>query len=461
MIEILLFVFGGVLALALALAALVSMTEKEARAAKMFMWMLIMVLALYALPLAFPEPLIMNALAILTAIWIAALLIALVPFNTFKIVSWDHPVMRIDERTIMFSRNLLQPGSKRFSEYYSIYPEHLEPDNAFRKNPGLLSEKSRYYSPDTFHAAASAFDVIEYLREMAEGKPSQCSTEIEPNAMTSFLESWSFKLGAHSFGVTALRDYHQYSIVGRGNQYGEPVELDHGFAIALTTEMDHEMVSYAPRGPIVMESARQYVNSGVIALKLATYIRSLGYEARAHVDGNYRVVCPLVAKDAGLGEIGRMGLLMTPKLGPRVRIAVVTTNMPLQVNKKTSDPSVIDFCLKCKKCADVCPSNAIQFDEPGIVDGIKRWKINQEACFTVWTKFGTDCGRCMSVCPYSHPDNLIHNMVRKGLKNSNAFRSAALKMDDVVYGRKPEPKKLKGWLAPGIISSEKTGLSGQ
>ncbi|MFQ6103859.1 MAG: hypothetical protein ACE5OP_06150 [Candidatus Glassbacteria bacterium] len=53
------------------------------------------------------------------------------------------------------------------------------------------------------------------------------------------------------------------------------------------------------------------------------HIRNLGYPARTHIDGNYRVVCPLVARDAGIGEIGRMGLLMTPRLGPRVRIAVV------------------------------------------------------------------------------------------------------------------------------------------
>ena len=45
-------------------------------------------------------------------------------------------------------------------------------------------------------------------------------------------------------------------------------------------------------------------------------IRRLGYPARAHIDGNYRVIAPLVARDAGLGEIGRMGLLMTPRSRP-------------------------------------------------------------------------------------------------------------------------------------------------
>ncbi|HKK10578.1 MAG TPA: 4Fe-4S dicluster domain-containing protein [Bacteroidales bacterium] len=455
MIENLVFVSGGILAFLLMVAAMISWLEKERRAAKSFSRMLIVVLAAYTLPVIFPEPFMIYSIAGLTAVWVLAIIVAAVPFNNFRITRWEKPLVRIDERTIMFSRNLLKPESKRYNEYYKTHPEHQEPDNVFRENPGLLSEKSKYFSPGTFHAAVSAFDVIEYLRDMAERKPAANKIAVDSDAMPPFLEKWSKKMGAHSFGITKLHEYHKYSVVGRGEAYGQKVVLNHQNAIAVTTEMDHEMVSYAPQGPIVMESARQYVNSGVIALKLAGYIRSLGYEARAHIDGNYRVVCPLVAKDAGLGEIGRMGLLMTPKLGPRVRIAVVTTNMPLRLSKKTSAPSVIDFCLKCKKCADVCPSNAIQHEEPGVVDGIKRWKINQEACFTVWTKFGTDCGRCMAVCPYSHPNNIMHNLIRKGLEHSNIFRSAALKMDDVVYGRKPKPKKLKAWLASDSIIPDK------
>ncbi len=168
--------------------------------------------------------------------------------------------------------------------------------------------------------------------------------------------------------------------------------------------------------------------------------------ARAHIDGNYEVVCPLVARDAGLGEIGRMGLLMTPKLGPRVRIGVVTTNLPLNIDNPLNDYSMIDFCIKCKKCADSCPSQAISFDNMQEVDGVKRWQINQETCFSLWCSLGTDCGRCMSVCPFSHPDNLMHNLVRAGIKNSSLFRTLALKLDDTIYGRKPPSAKLPNYL---------------
>lgn len=58
---------------------------------------------------------------------------------------------------------------------------------------------------------------------------------------------------------------------------------------------------------------------------MSAFLNKPGFNSRAHIDGDYELICPLVARDAGLGEIGRMGLLMTPRLGPRVRIAVVTT----------------------------------------------------------------------------------------------------------------------------------------
>jgi epoxyqueuosine reductase QueG len=170
------------------------------------------------------------------------------------------------------------------------------------------------------------------------------------------------------------------------------------------------------------------------------------------------VVCPLVARDAGLGEIGRMGLLMTPELGPRVRIAVVTTNLPMKFDVKKRDLSMINFCRKCKKCADVCPPQAIPFDDRIKIDGVLRWQINSEACFTFWCKIGTDCGRCMSVCPYSHPNNLLHNLVRSGIRQSALFRLLAIKMDDFFYGSRPAPQELPDWIENVVqnIKSDKT-----
>jgi ferredoxin len=209
--------------------------------------------------------------------------------------------------------------------------------------------------------------------------------------------------------------------------------------------MEHDMVAHAPLAPTTMESARSYVESGAIAVQVAALIRRLGYPARAHIDGDYRVVCPLVARDAGLGEIGRMGLLITPTVGPRVRIAVVTTDLPLVVSPRRHDASVEDLCGICDRCRTMCPAKAIPHDKRDVA-GEHRWQIDSEACFTFWCRTGTDCARCLAVCPQAHPSTAFHRTVRWGVRRSRRFRRLALRAERVVYGRWPAPRPLAPWM---------------
>ncbi len=432
--------------LALAYAALVSAREKEPRAVFVSSALAVIISAPYLLlglsDLEGRAPVIAGLL-LLTG---AAALALVLPAGKKRIVEDDTPRGRIDERDIMFSRNLLEPGSARFDEYYAANPEKRAADDAFRALPGLLAEGSTMYDLYAYVAAGATEATVEYLRPLVEGEVASDRKVSDPAAATEFIKGWALKLGAMSVGVTGLRDYHKYSTVGRGDDYGRPVELDHDYAVAFAVEMSREMVAGAPKGSIVMESYQQYLATGAIAIQIARLLRGLGYSARAHMDGNYRVVCPLVARDAGLGEIGRMGLLMTPELGPRVRLAVVTTEMPLVTDERSFDYTMIDFCARCKKCAEICPAEAIPSGDREMIDGVRRWQIDQEACFTLWCQMGTDCGRCVSVCPYSHPDNLLHELVRRGVRNSSLFRGLAIKLDDLFYGERPPSADLPDWM---------------
>jgi ferredoxin len=437
---------GSLVFLALVWAAVVSYREREPRAVAVALLLgllaplpyLIVGLSTFSLQTAF-EIVLLSATGL-------TLFLLFVPAGNRPVIGDDTPTTRIDERDIMFSRNLLLEGEDRFEEYYAANPEKRALDDAFRAKPGFLGRKATAYNAYHFASTDASFWTIEQLRPHVEGRPARKRVESDPEAITLYIKGWVHKLGAESVGVTELRDYHKYSVIGRGTKYGRPVELNHDYAIALTVEMTKAMVDRAPLGPTAMESAQQYVDSGVIAVQVAQFIRLLGYHARAHIDGNYRVVCPLVARDAGLGELGRMGLLMTPELGPRVRLAVVTTDLPLVVDERVPDHSMVDFCTHCKKCAEVCPSEAIRFDDRREVDGVRRWQINQEACFTLWCEVGTDCARCMSACPYSHPDNALHRLVRFGVRRNGLFRRLAIKGDDLFYGRKRPPARLAGWL---------------
>jgi len=380
-----------------------------------------------------------NLISISIIIFVAiTFIILLFPYQKKNNLNSRIPKKQIDERDIMFSRYNLIEHTNKYNNYYSENPELKDFDDYLRNKPGLLSEKSALYNQHIFSATEATFTVSQHLKSIVQGIPRERKT-VNIIETTNFIKNWVTHLGAVSVGITELKEYHLYSHHGR-KFHGEKIVNNDKYAIAFTVEMDKDLIDSSPNAPTILESSKKYVDAAVIAVQLAKYIRNLGFNASAHIDESYEVVCPLVARDAGLGEIGRMGLLMTPELGPRVRIAVVTTEIELITDSINEQPSIINFCTICKKCAESCPSNAISFNKQENIDGTIRWQINQEKCFEFWVNIGTDCGKCVSVCPYSHPNNLMHNIIRSGIRNSSIFSILALKMDDYFYGRKPKTK---------------------
>jgi reductive dehalogenase len=439
-----LLVLSGISLIGLLWLHVLSRHENETIAARRSAWAALVVPLFFVGVALLPLPKVVPWLT--GSFVIAGTLVLLIPTGVARGFADSLPKSRLDERTIMFSRAALKPDTEHFEKYYEEFPEHRENDDRFRRMPGLMSPASGKFERLSFSAADASFETVGQLAALVNGDPAEDPHEVSPAVVTDFLMGWMKKLGAVSSGVTLLKDEHLYTTQGRGEGWGRPIERRHRFAIAFSVEMDHRQMGTAPEGPTLMESSEQYLHAGTIATQVAVFIRNLGWPAEAHIDANYKVVCPLVGKDAGLGEIGRMGLLMTPELGPRVRLAVVTTDLPLLTNDRCHDASVLHFCSICRKCADICPPKAIASGDRQEISGSKRWRVDSEACFSYWCAMGTDCGQCMRVCPYSHPDTGLHNLVRLGLRNSALFRHFALKMDDLIYGRKPEPMQPAGWL---------------
>lgn len=443
-----LFLAAGLVALlGLVGFAWVSKRENEPRAARIsLIGALLLGLPILAVGLWLPLALQPALLAVLSGLVLIGLGALALPFGGAEIGP-EQPEFQVDERDIMFARANLQPGNPEFEAYYAMRPENLVPDDQTRSKPGLLSPDSQYFNPLLAAAPDASFELVGTMRAYVDGPAASKRQELPPDEMSDFIKGLAHFYGAYHVGITPLQPYHVYSHIGRGaGKWGGPVTLEHTWAIALTVEMDYDMVGPNPDLPGTMETAHQYLESGRTAVQLAMAIRNLGWPARAHIDGNYRVICPLVARDAGLGELGRMGLLMTPDLGPRVRIAVVTTDIPLEGSPRCPDPSAVDFCTICKKCAHNCPSRSIPSDDRQMEGGVLRWRIDADTCFRYWNVVGTDCGVCMSVCPYSHPDNFYHNLVRAGIRRSGVFRRAALWLDDLFYDQKPKPRPAPQWI---------------
>ena len=435
--SVLLTVAGIGVFLGLAAFALISLDEGERRAAKVSITLAVALPAPVLLAAVLPSPVPEIVAGVLGAAALAGGVLWFVPM-TSGLEGGGRPSRRLDERDIMFARGHLQPGSPEFDAYYTMRPENRAGDDHTRSLPGLLSPAAEKAEPLAFAAAEASFDLTEAVRDQVDGPVAEQSIEREPEEWTAELKRLARSFGAVDVGVAELQPYHVYTHVGRGTgSYGEPIRLDHRWALAFSVEMDHRNIAHAPSAPVIEESARQYLESAKIAVVLAQWIRRLGYPARAHIDRNYRVIAPLVARDAGIGEIGRMGLVMTPRLGPRVRLGVVTTDMPLAADRPGDDLAVIDFCTICRKCATSCPVGAIPSGDRTPVDDGLRWAIDPETCYRYWNLIGTDCATCVRVCPFSHPDSPAHNLVRWAIGRSGAARRALLWLDDVFYGRYP------------------------
>ncbi len=217
------------------------------------------------------------------------------------------------------------------------------------------------------------------------------------------------------------------------------------YVIAIAIEMDYETIRYSPTYSAGVASGVGYSRMAFTAGLLAQYIRGLGY--RAIPCGNDTACSIPIAIDAGLGEMARNGLLITPRFGPRVRLAKVLTDMPLTPDKPI-EFGVWDFCKLCNKCAKNCPGQSIPYGEPDEKplnisnrEGVSTWHINAEKCLAFWAVKGVSCSNCIRTCPFNKPNGMVHDWVRWGVANQPWLNRLFLWADDRFgYGKKKKPE---------------------
>jgi len=176
--------------------------------------------------------------------------------------------------------------------------------------------------------------------------------------------------------------------------------------IVMAVEMDADGIATSPAVPAAVATGVGYSKMAFILAGVGEFIRNLGYEAIQC--GNDTALSIPLAIDAGLGELGRNGLLITPQHGPRVRLCKIFTDLPLKFDKPI-EFGVKEFCKKCKLCAQHCEVGAISMDdEPNFEvkcrsnnPGVLKWYVNVERCYLYWCENGTDCSTCIKVCPYN------------------------------------------------------------
>jgi reductive dehalogenase len=237
-----------------------------------------------------------------------------------------------------------------------------------------------------------------------------------PRLASKLIKQVTHHFGATMVGITKLNPDWCYNYELRGSKERGPYEVPKHWEYVIAFGIPHQW-DQVQSNPNMGTSFDAYSRATIAARRLENFIKALGYPARRHspMDGYDLIAVPILV-DAGLGQQGRHGIVITPETGSNYRAAFVTTNLPMEIDKPI-DFGVKEFCNHCKICAEICPSASISFAETNDgmnTRGYRHWEINQTSCYNFWMQSmgGMGCRLCLIACPYSRKNNWVHALAR-------------------------------------------------
>ena len=374
---------------------------------------------------------------------------------------------RFDQKNTMSSRRTTDPVMKDQLKNLSApaqfkdEPGFTQQDYALRWSPrayhSIIAEMSASKPHPSYLSQTIAKTIVESNQALAYPyrPPEGAKVDADdPQTATRNLKNAAQFFGADLVGVCALDMRWVYSHISRKKGDGSyehlPQQIEDRFkyAVVLGFAADYRMIRYAKT--LIAGAAHDMASTRMVVASalLSRFIRNLGYNA---IDCNIDdvVIAVPLAMQAGLGQLGRNGLLITPRYGPRVRLSVVLTDLPLVADAPV-DFGVTQFCTACKKCAQMCPSSSIPRGERTVepnnisnASGGLKWPQNGETCLMRAARNRYPCSTCISVCPYNKPYTRFHRTVRWLAEHARWADPFYIMMDNLFgYG---VPKKADGF----------------
>jgi len=245
------------------------------------------------------------------------------------------------------------------------------------------------------------------------------------------IKSWGTELGFQQIGITttALEEDETYLInwleQGRqgemkymeshGTKRSRPSDLVPGTVSVISVRMDYLPPSSKHPMQVLNNNELAYVSRYAMGRdyhklmrrrlqKLATKIEeqygAFGY--RCFVD-SAPVLEKALARNAGLGWIGKHSNLINPKAGSWFFLGEIYTDLPLEIDK----PFTGHHCGSCNACIDICPTAAIvgpmQVDARRCISYLTielRSSIPEEFRKMIGNRvYG--CDDCQLICPWN------------------------------------------------------------
>ena len=301
-------------------------------------------------------------------------------------------VKRVDRPTTLILEDEVPRVSRRASFF----------DRALR---GDLGEKARRERSRFAYKQPHTAGMLGSMGAMVAAQDGEVSSGADtghygdPAANARAIKSLSYFLGADMTGICEIPAYAWYS----HDADGKPIPPHHRYAVVMLIDQEFDTMEGASGDDWISgtQSMRAYLRGAEIAGVMADLLRKLGFASRSQTNMDSQVLHLPLMLLAGLGELSRIGeLVLNPFVGPRLKTVVLTTDMPLAVDRPI-DFGLQYFCSHCRKCARECPCDAITWGEKVIFNGYEMWKPDVERCarYRLTNAKGSACGRCMKTCP--------------------------------------------------------------
>jgi epoxyqueuosine reductase len=254
---------------------------------------------------------------------------------------------------------------------------------------------------------------------------------MEQSQLSNNIKFWGSELGFQQVGITttALEEDEAYLLnwlkQGRhgemsymqrhGTKRSRPGDLVPGTISVISVRMDYMPPSSKHPAQVLNNTELAYVSRYAmgrdyhklmrrriqkLATKIETQYGQFGY--RCFVD-SAPILEKALARNAGLGWIGKHSNLINPKTGSWFFLGEIYTDLPLEIDK----PFTEHHCGSCNACIDVCPTQAIvapmQVDARRCISYLTielRSAIPEEFRKMIGNRvYG--CDDCQLICPWN------------------------------------------------------------
>ena len=254
-------------------------------------------------------------------------------------------------------------------------------------------------STEAFQAAYIYPELVPVAQQQRDAPPEQLASE---------LKAFVLAHEADDVGIAHMDPLYVF----------EGYSVEEPWVIVLALAHDYERLKEVPsdetNGVGVVDVGDQYARGTRSSYALANWIRARGYNAQPYPGPSASalvLIPPAIA--SGLGELGKHGSLISPKFGSGVRLAGITTDMPLVASAPVQF-GADEFCATCQICSNACPPAAIS-PQKQMVRGVERWYVDFDKCIPFFAE-AASCGICIAECPWTRPTvrpKLLSTMARR------------------------------------------------